>query len=164
MDRHMDNKHPDRLNLDRETDAEADADAGAGAGAGAYSGRCLGDLCPVLGCGEYDIGDCRVEIISGGGGDEGTVRRGCGVCDPADMERRRHDCVALFGRYVRRKDRGVELLLWIGAGCRSRCLSLCSSQRHCCLLRRRGCQSLPSILVVQPEGQAETHRRHVVRF
>ena len=98
MDRHMDNKHPDRLNLHREVDAEADGDGDADPVASS-SGRCLGDLCPVLGCGVYDIGDCRVEISSGGG-DEGVVRRGCGMCDPADMERRRRECVALFGRYV----------------------------------------------------------------
>lgn len=109
MDRHMDNKHPDRLNLGRETDTEADTGADPG---GASSRRCLGDLCPVLGCGEYDIGDCRVEISSsGGGGEEGTVRRGCGMCDPADMERRRRECVALFGRCVGRTG-GAELLSW----------------------------------------------------
>lgn len=103
MDRHMDNKHPDRLNLHhREVDAEAGGDGDDDADPGAsFSGRrCYGDLCPVLGCGEYDIGDCRVEISGGGGGDGGVVRRGCGMCDPADMERRRRECVALFGRYV----------------------------------------------------------------
>eukprot|EP00752_Nemacystus_decipiens_P008570 g7654.t1 len=101
MDRHMDNKHPDRLILDREIDAEAyayaDADADVDADSTPPPGRCLGDLCPVLGCGEYDIGDCRVEIRSGDG-DEGIVRRGCGMCDPADMERRRRECVAVFDR------------------------------------------------------------------
>eukprot|EP00903_Cladosiphon_okamuranus_P013437 g12516.t1 len=103
MDRHMENKHPDRLNLGRETDNEAGMDAYPG---GASSRRCLADLCPVLGCGEYDMGDCRVEISSRGGGDgeEVAVRRGCGTCDPTDMARRRRECVALFDRCMNVSD------------------------------------------------------------
>lgn len=113
MDRHMDNKHPDRLNLDREAGDDGDGDGDDDADASPPPERCLGDLCPVLGCGEYDPGDCSVEISSGGagagvgaargdGGEEGTIRRGCGMCDPVDMERRRHACLGLFGRYVGR--------------------------------------------------------------
>jgi len=94
MDRHMDNKHPDRLNLPRE-EVDADADGGADGGADVpSSGHCLGDLCPVLGCGQYDTGSCRVQIAGGAG----NVRRGCGMCDPSDMERRRGQCLALFDR------------------------------------------------------------------
>ena len=99
MDRHMDNKHPDRLNLPRETgdngvgDVDADGEPSSGR-------RCLGDLCPVLGCGQFDTGSCRVEIAGGdaSGNGGGRVRRGCGMCDPSVMERRRDQCLALFDR------------------------------------------------------------------
>ncbi|CAM9307174.1 unnamed protein product [Ectocarpus sp. 8 AP-2014] len=92
MDRHMDNKHADRLNL-------AGSDA-IGHGIEPAPGRCLGDLCPELGCGDYAADSCSVEIHAGGGSSlgagAGTIRRGCGACDPADMERRRRRCRALF--------------------------------------------------------------------
>lgn len=101
MDRHMDNKHADRLHLPdpAEFDGARDTDA-------VSSGNCLGDLCPVLGCGAFAPDTCTVKIHAGGGkgagaGRErgGQMRRGCGMCDPADMERRRHMCEALFRRY-----------------------------------------------------------------
>lgn len=88
MDRHMDNKHADQLHLP-DFDGALDAHA-------SKSGHCLGELCPALGCGTYAPDPCTVEIHSGGG--EGRIRRGCGMCDPEDMERRRHRCETLFRR------------------------------------------------------------------
>lgn len=96
MDRHMDNKHADRLNLARSDDIDHDIEPAPG--------RCLGDLCPELGCGDYAADTCSVEIHAGGGASlgagAGKIRRGCGACDPADMERRRRRCRALFHGYV----------------------------------------------------------------
>ncbi|CAN0039324.1 unnamed protein product [Pylaiella littoralis] len=93
MDRHMDNKHADRLNLDERLYAGAEPD----------SGRCLADLCPALGCGEHAADECSVEIHGGGGAGAagaadggGKMRRGCGMCDPADMEWRTRRCILLF--------------------------------------------------------------------
>lgn len=149
----MDNKHPDKLNLDLEADVEDMADIG-------NSTRCLGDLCPVLGCGQYDAGDCSV-TISSGGGEEGVVRRGCGVCDPADMERRRHECEALFGRHVGRTRKceiaisGLGLVRYTVFGLYLS-LPACRNSVVGCTV-----DALPLLLflAVQPYEQAETHGR-----
>ncbi|CAN0001815.1 unnamed protein product [Scytosiphon promiscuus] len=53
MDRHMDNKHADRLHL-----ADPDEFGGAADADAELSGHCLGDLCPALGCGAYAPDSC----------------------------------------------------------------------------------------------------------
>lgn len=78
MDRHMDNKHSDRLN------PSAD---------GSY--RCLGDLCGELGCGVYSDEGCG-HNLSGSGGGGGRI--GCRVCDKPEMARRQIRCKTLFHR------------------------------------------------------------------
>lgn len=72
MDRHMDNKHADKLSV------------------GKGSSGCFGDLCGSLGCGKYANDACSSGSSRG--------RQGCGMCNPADMDRRKSRCKALFHR------------------------------------------------------------------
>lgn len=85
MDRHMDNKHADKLNM-------GDDDS---------SPRCLDSLCGVLGCGEFSTDGCAIGGRGeGAGGSVGVGMMGCGACDNADMDKRRFRCKALFHRLV----------------------------------------------------------------
>ena len=84
MDRHMDNKHADKLIMGDDS-----------------SPRCLESLCGVLGCGDYATEGCVTTSVSeGAGGSVGGGMMGCGACDNADMDRRRFRCKALFHRSV----------------------------------------------------------------
>ena len=76
MDRHMENKHADRLDK-----AEG-------------SWGCLADLCDALGCGRHagdQCGDRR-------GGAAPERNSACGKCDASEMDHRRYKCKALFHR------------------------------------------------------------------
>ncbi|CAM9736035.1 unnamed protein product, partial [Laminaria digitata] len=82
MDRHMDNKHADKLNMGDNS-----------------SPRCLESLCGVLGCGEFATDGCALgERGENAGVSAGGGMFGCGACDDADMDNRRFRCKALFHR------------------------------------------------------------------
>lgn len=78
----MDNKHGDKLSWGAED---------------SFSSRCFGDLCGVLGCGEYAF---ETGCFAAGVGSRGEGKKGCESCDSGEMDRRRHRCKALFHRYV----------------------------------------------------------------
>lgn len=75
MDRHMDNKHADKLIVP------------------AGSSGCLADLCNVLGCGAHGQDACA----RANGRDRGE---GCAPCDKDEMAWRQKRCKTLFNRYT----------------------------------------------------------------